>query len=342
MGLGAYPLRPRAGSESTVAEVAAAMRAARRITALCHERPDADTLGAATACAIIGERLGLEAEVVCADATPASWSWLAGAGIAGRPALEPDLVIACDCASIERIGIGRAVDPAWLAGATLVNIDHHVGNARFGDLNLVNPDAAATCEIVVELTDCLGIQPDADLATVLLAGIVRDTRGFSDPATTPATLRAAARLVEAGAPLAIVQRAVLANQTQPAMLLWGRVLSSIRRVEECGLVYAEVTRAMVGEAGASTEDAEGLVELLASGRGVEIAILAREIDEGRTRISVRCGGAASARDIAAAFGGGGHHSRAGCVITAGTGPSVRLVVDEAVRQVAASLPPTTG
>lgn len=342
MGLGAYPLRPRAGRESTVAEVAAAMRSARRITAFCHERPDADTLGAATACALIGERLGAEAEVVCADSRPSSWPWLTRTGIAGRPGLEPDLAIACDCASIERIGFDRTVDAAWLAGATLVNIDHHVGNARFGDLNLVNPDAAATCEIVLELMDCLGIEPDADLGTVLLAGIVRDTRGFSDPSTSPATLRAAARLVDAGAPLAIVQRAVLANQSQPAMLLWGRVLSGIRRVDECGLVYAEVTCAMVREAGASTEDAEGLVELLASGRGVDIAILAREIDEGRTRISVRSGGSASARDIAAAFGGGGHHSRAGCVIAAGTEASVRLVVDEALRQVAASPPASTG
>src|SRR5262245_19408209 len=207
---GEYRLPTELRASSTLAEVADALRAARRVTALCHENPDADTLGAAIAVAIIAERLGAASEIVSVDRPAPLFSFLPRIDdVRRRPALEPDLAVVCDAASLQRVG--RIVDDeaAWLAGARLVNIDHHVSNDGFGALNLVDPTAAATCEVLARLVGELGLELDAELATPLLTGIVRDSQGFADPSTSGETLRIAASLVDAGAPISMIHRVVL-------------------------------------------------------------------------------------------------------------------------------------
>ena len=116
-----------------------ALRGARRVTAICHENPDADTVAAAIAVSIIAERLGAESEVVSADGIPPALSFLPRVDRVRRaPALVPDLAVVCDAATFERVG-RIALDQAdWFARARVLNIDHHVTNTGFGDVNLVN------------------------------------------------------------------------------------------------------------------------------------------------------------------------------------------------------------
>ena len=114
------------------------------------------------------------------------------------PELEPDTAVIVDSGDLARIG-SLATDAAeWLARARIVNIDHHVSNPGFGEVNLVDPTAASTCEMVTLLLPELEIALDADMATVLLAGIVNDTHTFAHPNVTPRTLRVSADLVAAG------------------------------------------------------------------------------------------------------------------------------------------------
>ncbi|HEV8054161.1 MAG TPA: DHH family phosphoesterase [Candidatus Limnocylindrales bacterium] len=135
------------GGTASAEAVAAALRDADRITAICHENPDADTIGAAIAIRLIGERLGKRAEIVSADRPGPAFAFLPRyAEILRRPALEPDLAVVCDAATLERVGRLTSDEPEWFRRVTLVNIDHHVTNTHFGDLNLVDPTAAATCQ----------------------------------------------------------------------------------------------------------------------------------------------------------------------------------------------------
>jgi bifunctional oligoribonuclease and PAP phosphatase NrnA len=305
------PIEARSGMR----EVADAFRSARRITALCHENPDADTLGAAVAVSLIGERLGAETEIVSVDAPPPLFAFLpAVERIGRRPALEPDLVVVCDAATLERVGRLVSDEAEWLARALLVNIDHHVSNEGFGNLNLVDSTAAATCEIVGRLVAELGLPMDADLATALLTGIVRDSHGFSDRATSGATLRMAAALVDAGAPLADIHRHVLAELPYPTMALWGRVLGEMGTADGGRIVYAVLTQRMLEETGTEQHDADGVVEFMSRAADAEITLLLRETEPGSTRVSVRTVDGIDATAIAAAFGGGGHVRRAGCTV----------------------------
>ena len=313
---------------SDIADVAQAVREARRITAICHENPDADTIGAAVAVSLIADRLGIETEIVSADGFPPAFSFLPRADqVRRRPGLEPDLAVICDAATHERVG-RIAVDEAdWFAKARILNVDHHISSSYYGDMNLVDPTAAATCQVLIELVDALDVPLDEDLASALLTGIVRDSQGFSDGATSGDTLRVAARLVDAGADIAFIQRRVLSELPYPTIALWGKMLAGIGQEKDGRIVHASLTLAMLAETGTEQHDADGLAEFLAKAKDAEVTLLLRELGPEETRVSVRTSDAVDATAITAPFGGGGHVRRAGCTVRRHLEEAIPLVLE---------------
>ncbi|MFN2483391.1 MAG: bifunctional oligoribonuclease/PAP phosphatase NrnA [Candidatus Limnocylindria bacterium] len=327
---------PRAGSDAVRA--AAELRAARRITAFSHENPDADTLGAALAIRLIAQRLGKEAEVVCVDAPPPALAFLPGIEhVRTAPAFEPDLTVVVDAGDLTRVGGQVGTEwAAWLDPSRIVNIDHHVSNPGYGAVNVVDPAAAATCEVIALLLPSLAISPDAELATVLLAGIVQDTHCFSHPNTTPRTLRVAADLVEAGAPLSAINRAIYLDKPFSTLALWGRMLTGIDQRLDGRIVFASLTREMLDETGAQPSDSEGFVDLLASTRAADVTVLMKATEPDAARVSIRTTERADAVAIAGAFGGGGHARAAGCTVPAPLPEAVERILAECVRELVRS------
>jgi phosphoesterase RecJ-like protein len=297
------------------AALAAAIRNARRVAAICHENPDGDTVGGAIAMALISERLGTPAEVVSADGVPAVFEFLPLVrDVRPSPSADVDLAVICDAATLERVG-GIAREHAdWFATTSLVNVDHHVTNAAFGTLNIVDPAAAATCEVIAEMLPHIGVTADADIATALMTGIVRDSHGFAAAATRPKTLHLAADLLEAGANLADIHRRILAEMPYATMSLWGQLLTASRAAADGRIVYTTLMPSMLEETGTSQEDADGLAEFLANTRGAAITILFRELGPKETRVSFRVKHPVDATALARPFGGGGHVARAGCTV----------------------------
>ena len=307
--------------------VADTLRGARRIASLCHENPDADTLGAAIAIALIARRLGKEYEIVSADRPAPMYSFLPLFDeIASQPTGLADVAVVCDAATLERIGPIASSFAAWLSTTEVVNIDHHATNPGFGTVNLVDPAAAATCEVVAELLPVLQIEPDAELATALLSGIIRDSNGFADANTSPKTLRQAAMLLEAGAPLAAIYRTILEEMPYERMLLWGKLLHDLGQRHGGRVVFACLTQRMLDETQTEQPDADGVAEFIAQAKGADITLLLRELDAGGTRVSIRTSASVSAAEVARPFAGGGHVRRAGCTIPAGLHEAVAWVL----------------
>ncbi|MDQ3880371.1 MAG: bifunctional oligoribonuclease/PAP phosphatase NrnA [Chloroflexota bacterium] len=328
---------PDAGTD--VARAASALAAAQRVTVFCHENPDADTIGAGLAVGLIAERQGKAAEVVCIDEPPPTLAFLPGVDrVRRRPALEPDLSVVVDAGDLPRVGgLVTSEWATWLDRARVVNIDHHVSNPAYGTVNLIDPAAAATCEVVAMLLPSLGVPLDAELATVLLSGIVQDTHCFSHPNTTPRTLRVAAELVEAGAPLSAINRAIYLDKPFSTLALWGRMLAGIGQRLDGRIVYAALTREMLAETGAQPSDSEGFVDLLASTRAADVTVLLKQaIDADATRVSVRTTERADAVAIVTAFGGGGHARAAGCTVAAPLPDAQERVLAECARELARS------
>jgi phosphoesterase RecJ-like protein len=307
--------------------------AADRVTAICHENPDADTLGAALALRMAAERLGKQAEVVAADPVPPSLAELPMAGeVRTRPGLEPDLVVVVD-GPLSRTGAIATECAEWLSRARIANIDHHVSNdGSEATASWVEPNAAATCEMVALLLPELGVTIDEPIATVLTAGIVQDTHTFSHPNATPRTLRVGADLVEAGAPLSAIHRSIYADKPFSTLALWGRILAGASERSSGRIVHASMTLDMLRETGTTAVASEGFIDLLASTRTADITLLFKEADAAEVRVSVRTSARADAVAVTSAFGGGGHARAAGCSVGLPLADAIAAVLAECERE----------
>jgi len=310
-----------------------ALRGASRITAICHENPDADSLGSALAIRMAAERLGKQAEVVAADPVPPSLAGLPYAGeVHTTPQLEPDVAVFLD-GPPSRTGAVIRDCGAWLERATIVNIDHHISNdGSESAVAYVDAEAAATCEIVAMLLPELGVKVDGDIATVLTAGIVQDTHTFSHPNVTPRTLRVGADLLAAGAALAALHRTIYADKQFATLALWGLMLAGISSRRDGRIVYATLTGEMLARTENDAIASEGFIDLLASTKAADITILLKEADASHTRASVRTSAKADAVAITSAFGGGGHARAAGCSIDAPLADATQRMLDECERE----------
>ena len=313
--------------------VVEAILAADRVTAICHENPDADTLGSALALRFAAERLGKQAEVVAADPVPPSLAHLPGIGdVRSRPQLEPDLAVVLD-GPPSRTGAIAGECAEWLDRARIVNIDHHVSNdGSEASAAWIDPAAAATCEMMATLLPTLGVEIDEAIATVLTAGIVQDTHTFAHPNATPTTLRVTADLLEAGAPLSAIHRSIYADKPFSTIALWGRIMSTAAQRRDGRVVWAVMTRAMLDDTGTQPVASEGFIDLLASTKAADVTVLFKEADASEVRVSVRTSARADAVAITAAFGGGGHARAAGCTLAPPLEAAVERVLDECERE----------
>ncbi len=314
-------------------EVVELLAGAQRVTAFCHENPDADTLGAALAIAIAAERLGKQAEVVSWDPPAPFLDFLPRIGTVRRtPALEPDVAVVLDAGELHRIGKVLEERADWFASARVANIDHHVSNPGFGQAVWIEPKAAATCEMVARLLPELGVSIDPELATCLMAGIVQDTHTFAHANATPRTLRVSADLLEAGAALSSINRAIYADKPFSTLALWGLILAGCAAAAAGRIVHASMTTAMLAATAEQPSSAEGFVDLLGSTRDADVTILFKEQGPAEVRVSVRTTARADAVVIAAAFGGGGHPRAAGCTLHVPLVDAQALVLAEAERE----------
>ncbi|MDA8236953.1 MAG: DHH family phosphoesterase [Chloroflexi bacterium] len=291
--------------------------AARAVLAIGHENPDADALGAALAVGRIVAARGGRATVAAGDGVPALYAFLPGVE-AVRADPEPgatyDLVVLCDCGDLSRVGAIRERHAALFAATPVLTIDHHASNDGAADLAWIDAGAAATCEMVTLLAVRLGVPLDEGagaLATALAAGIVMDTATFAHPNTTPQTLRVAAALVEAGAPLSEISRRIYRTKPDVQLALAGRVLARLERHADGLVVASTLELADLAATGALSEHSEGIIDLLAQAEAAEVALLLKEKGP-ETRLSVRTKpGGVDATILCGTWGGGGHARAAG-------------------------------
>jgi phosphoesterase RecJ-like protein len=313
---------------------------ARRILAVGHENPDADTLGATLAICRITEALGAEAWPVNTDPIPPLYDYLPGIERVRQDPVEGvdyDLLVISDCGSLDRVGAVRERHAALFESLPRVVIDHHASSAPTDSTDWIDPASAATCEMSALIAARLGVplnEGDGALATALMSGIVMDTATFAHPNATPRTLSVAAALVEAGAPLSDISRRLYRTKPEAQLRLFGRVLDRLQAVEGGRLVWSTLTDADLQATGASPAHSEGIIDLLAQAEEVEVAILFKEAD-GKTRLSVRTRpNGVDATVLTGYFGGGGHARAAGATVDAGLADAQRAVLAEATRLIA--------
>lgn len=286
------------------------MLSAKHAVLISHEYTDGDDLGAILACKFALESRGIRATAVARGGAPDNLAFLPGVlEVRPKPPTEPfDVVVFFGCGVRSRAGFAD-----WdTAGKPVINIDHHIDNRFFGDINLVNPSAAATCELVYYLIKFWKIPISKPIAVNLLTGIFNDTGGFRHANTTAAVLEIAAELMRKGARIDRISEFYFGKSELPKLRAWAKALENIRLDDKQQMVYSVVTEEELKEIGASPEDLEGVASVLNTVPEAKFAmVLKQRGDEikGSLRSETYKGVDVSA--IARTFGGGGHKLAAG-------------------------------
>jgi phosphoesterase RecJ-like protein len=290
------------------------LRGADRIVISSHANPDGDAIGSELGLARVLAGLGKAVSIWNLDPTPPVYAPMPGSGRIHAGAEPPagfpgrfDLAFVLECPTLDRTGL-----EAQLAALPLVNVDHHLGNQRYGAENWVDTEAPAVGVMVADLARALEVPLDADAASCLLLALVTDTGGFRFANATPAAFEAAARLVREGARVERVAQWVYESQPEGAVRLLGELLATLERHDGGRIATVHLTPEMFARAGASPGDSEGLIDTPRSIAGVEAVALFRRIGDGEWKVSLRSRGEVDVQRVALAEGGGGHKNAAGC------------------------------
>lgn len=295
----------------------------------CHVDPDPDCLGSMLALEWGLSRLGKRVTMVSPDSVGDEGRFLPGVDrVRQPPAPEADALVVVDCEPARTGSVRKQLSQY----AYVYNIDHHVTNTGEGTIHFIDPQAAATGEIIFRLlTDYWQLSPDAIVATNLYAALMTDTGSFRFSNTTAATLHIAAQLVAAGARPDEIAAQAYEYTSWNALQLLKLSLNTVDRSADGRIAWIIVTRDMLQAAGAVDDDAAGFVQYPRSIAGVDVALMLRELSDGQTRISLRSRGAADVSVVASVFGGGGHPGASGCTINAPIPEALDKVIAEVVK-----------
>jgi phosphoesterase RecJ-like protein len=277
-----------------------------------HVDPDADAIGSCLGLAHSLRQIGKVAEVVLDAPMPKALMFLPGSAsveVSADVKRRFDAAFVLDCSSLDRVG--NVAERCLAPGAAIAVIDHHWGHEMFGDPRLVNVEASATAELVYEVIGHLGMPLLPEAAECLYAGLFSDTGGFRHQNTTPHALRLAARLLERGARAPFVAEALYATRTKESLKILGLALASLETRSGGSVGALTISREMFETAGATPEDADGIVQYAKSLIGARVGILIQEVGPQDIRVSLRSDGSVDVNELASRFGGGGHKVAAG-------------------------------
>jgi len=221
-----------------------------------------------------------------------------------------DLAIVLDCSNLDRAGLFDEVFSN--KDITIINMDHHPQEKPFGDINIVDTGFSSTSEIIYELLSDMNFYINKDISSLILLGIMFDTGNFMHPNTSSRTLTIASDLILKGANIKKISQKILRQKRISTLKLWGNVLSRIKSDRKKGIVSSVITNEDLISCGATKEELEGVVNLIASIPKSKASLLLREDNEGNVRGSLRSNtDDFDTRKFAKIFGGGGHTRASG-------------------------------
>lgn len=314
----------------TLDEILKEIKKAETFVVLAHENPDGDAIGSALAVCTFLKESGKENIDVLFKEYPETFKFLPNFDtIKTEPSHEKyDIAIVVDCPNSDRVSkeYRKFIETAKIS----VQFDHHLRNSMFGDYNVVNPVAPACCQILVSSFEYLKIDVSKDVATCLLAGIITDTGGFRFNSTTTETFEFAAWCLSKGINVSKVYKASMMTKTKSQFNAEKLALDRLQFFGNDKITFTYITKKDIDELGVKSGELDGIAGVGVTIKDVEVAIFAREKDEG-FKISFRSNNIDVA-DICMLFGGGGHKLAAGCQIDSKNIDEIRkAVVDETIK-----------
>ncbi len=322
--------RSKMKKAETLRKIAEEVGTSRRFLISAHENPEGDAIGSVLALQLALTGMGKEAKVLNQDPTPEALRFLPGAEeiIHWAPEGEGfDAAFALDCGDKARLG----VEFTRVQGiGKIINIDHHISNSYFGDINWVDPKASSTAEMIFELLRVLPVGMNRAIAENIYTGILTDTGSFHYSNTSPKAFAVARKCLLTGVDPWKVAEKIYETQPLARLRLLPLVLETLEAADGGRISSVVVTQRMMKQTGASSALTEDFINFPRSLKGSEVALLFREMEPEKYRVSLRSRGNVDVARIAKEFQGGGHPNAAGCTVEGNLG-KVRARVLERVK-----------
>lgn len=312
-------------------KIAGGLKPLKHVLITSHINPDGDNIASVAALGAGLEQLGASVTMALVSPVPHIYKFVSGADrIVDFKKLD-EIRPAFDCALVLDVGslrrVGETVDLRKYTGL-IMNIDHHVKTENCGDISFVDSSFSSTAEIIYNLLVDMGVKITPEIAEALYVGIMTDTGGFQFQNTTASAMAAISELIAAGAsPEKISQKVYFSNRAAKIVLM-GKVLSTLKFDPSGRIGWITATKEVIDECGASSDDLENVINNITSIETIEVAILFRDLDDGKIKLSLRARNSVDVQKFALRYQGGGHKKASGMVVDGKLDEVVARVVFE--------------
>ena len=302
----------------TLSQIAKFILESKKIGITYHVSPDGDAVGSVLALFNALKSLNKDCYIISKDTLSENLKFLKGSdeitGEITEPVDETDVVVVLDCGNLERV----SANLKEFTG-TIVNIDHHLSNDKYGDINYIDSNAAATAEIVFELLNLMGISFEKedriikDIGTCMYTSIVTDTGAYRHSNVTERTHKISAVLKKIGVDNTFIYQSLFDNKDFSRIKLIGKALSSMKLILNGKVALLEIDKNFTADLGIDVGDTSDIISYGLQIKGVEVTLLLKEVEDG-VKASLRAKSYVDVRKIAEVFGGGGHIRASGIKI----------------------------
>lgn len=294
------------------AKIISKIKESNKIAIMSHVMPDGDNVGSSLALYNGLIKLGKDVSFILDDDIPKLYRFLKSSDKVRRPGKYEsfDTVIALDCGDAERLGKSKL----YLGKNFVINIDHHVSNDEFGNINLVDTNASATGEIIYHIIKLLGIDIDKEISECIYTAIVTDTGKFQYSNTNSRTHQIAGELINNGVNVSHMFERIYQNSSKEKIILIKTALSSLEFFHNDSISCVSLTLEQTEQVNALDEDSEGIINLARDIECVEAAVFLKEMEPRKIKVGLRSKKVVDVAAVALQFGGGGHVRAAGCTM----------------------------
>ena len=306
---------------NSYSELIALLQDSQRVLITSHYSPDGDALGSMAGLACALGQLGKEVRLYNQGPVPENLGWFKlpvrlEKKLMTLKAFDPDILIVLDCGDEGRTGAvlgGMLKDKPTMfwPNITVVNIDHHLDNPNFGDINIVNPNSPATAFIVGEILEEMGVELSGPVGLAIYLGIYTDTGGFSYPSTHADVFDMAGRIVRNGLNIREFTENLTNNWSLNRMRLWGKLWGEIELCANGTVAISVIPQDYFDLTSTDSEDLDSYASFIRRLKGVRAVLMLRERSNGSCKASFRSDGIINVQNVAQQLGGGGHKAAAG-------------------------------
>jgi len=299
-------------------QIHSVLQEASHILLVPHQNPDGDAIGSVGALAeYLINQLQKKVDIFCLTAVPPSLHFVPHSHLVSSDELiwqvkTIDTILVVDSGDLRYAGINKFVKSHQ---AQIINIDHHPTNDNYGHINLINPSASSTAEIIFDFFQANNLKLNKQIATALLTGILTDTGNFTNGATSMRALNIASSLLKSGARIREINQWTLKNNTIDILKLWGIVLNRLEYDANKDLAYTYLTQADYKKFNLDEKEVEGISNFMNTVGGVKMGLFLKETTDGKIKGSFRTTyDDVDVSVLAKQFGGGGHKKAAGFTV----------------------------